>query len=87
VCELKWPVGERRDDKAVSAAEKLVHVDGVDVADSNDALVVILAEVEARLLQPLKVLRVLDLHTDLHDSNGPQTTAKRQLEYRPVPVA
>ena len=59
------PVGERSDDQPISTSEELVLVDGVDVAYDDEALVVVLAEVEPRLLQPLKVLRRLDLHTHL----------------------
>ena len=73
------PVSERCDDKTVSAAEELILVDGVHVTDGNDALILILTEVRAGLLQPLKVTHRLDVHTALQMPNRPMTCESSQF--------
>ena len=59
------PVSQRRDDESLCAPQELVHVAEVDVSDADDALVLVLAEIEARLLEPLEVEHRLDVHLHL----------------------
>ena len=54
------PVGKRRDDESLGAAEELVLILEVDVSDADETLVDVIEEVETRLLRPLKVRRRLD---------------------------
>ena len=60
------PVSERCDDKPLGTSQELVHVAEVDVGDADDALVLVLFEVEARLLEPLEVEHRLDVHAHLN---------------------
>ena len=57
-------VGERRDDEALLDAEVLVAVVELDVGDGDLGDLLVVAPVEARLLRPLEVVRVLDLLLD-----------------------
>ena len=57
-------VGERRDHEALLDAEVLVAVVKVDVGDGDQRDVLVVLEVEARLLLPLKVVGILDLGLD-----------------------
>ena len=59
------PVSEWGDDEALDAAQILVHVAEVDVCDGHSHLVVVFLEVEARLLEPLKVRLMLHLLSHL----------------------
>ena len=65
------PISEWCDDETVSTTEELVLVDEVDVGDADDALIEILLEVEARLLQPLEVHHRADVefHLRTHTPN------------------
>jgi len=63
---LDTPVSEWGNDEPICASQELILIDGVHITDSNNTLVVILTEVETRLLQPLKVFRRLDLHPHLN---------------------
>ena len=69
--DLHWPVGERRDDQSLGAANELVLVNEVDVRDGDDAFVSFLTEVEPRLLQPLEVRRRLDVVPHLISTKPP----------------
>lgn len=51
------PVSEGGDDQTVGTAQELVHVGEVYICDGDQTLVCVLLEVEAGLLQPLKVVR------------------------------
>ena len=59
--KAREPVGERRDDKALSTAEVFVHVRELDVCDRHCAPVVVLTEVKPRLFQPLEISRRFDV--------------------------
>jgi hypothetical protein len=62
-------VGERCDDETVRAAEELVRVAVVHVADGDLACVRVLDEVEATLFKPLEVLDGLDTFLALDNFN------------------
>lgn len=49
------PISERCDDETFRTSEELILVDKVDVGDGDNAAILVLHEVEPRLLQPLKV--------------------------------
>ena len=63
--KLPSPVSKWSNHQPVRATNRLVHVGKVDVGDGDDAGVRVLVEVETRLLQPLKVIHRLDVHTYL----------------------
>ena len=54
------PVGKRRDDESLGAAEELVLILEVDIGDADETLIDVIEEVESRLLRPLEVGRRLD---------------------------
>lgn len=59
------PVSEGGDDQTVGTAQELVHVGEVYICDGNQTLVRVLLEVEAGLLQPLKVIGRPNVHLHL----------------------
>ena len=59
------PVSEWCDDKALCAAGVFVAVIEIDVSDLHQAAVSVLHEIEPGLLQPLEVVRRLDVHSTL----------------------
>jgi hypothetical protein len=67
---LCLPIGKRRDDKSVSAAKVFILIGEVDVGDENAGAVEVLLEVEAALLQPLKVVDVAHIYPTLHAINS-----------------
>jgi hypothetical protein len=73
------PVGERRDDESVSAAEVFVLIGEVDVSDEDAGAVEVLFEVEAALLQPLKVVDVAHVDPTLHAINSNLTQKEEFL--------
>ena len=67
--KLPLPVSEWSDDQPVCTPYRLIHVGEVHVGDGDDAGVCVLVEVEAGLLQPLKVIHGLDVHAHLVEGN------------------
>lgn len=59
------PVSERSDDQTVSATEEFVLVNVVVVSDADQALVVVLFEVETGLFQPLEIRWCPNVHPTL----------------------
>ena len=58
-------VREGSDDKSLCTSEELVLIFKADVGDVDDTFVCVLVEVEANLLEPLKVRRSSNMHTAL----------------------
>jgi hypothetical protein len=63
------PVSEWCDDQSFSASQELIHVGEIHISDGDLAFIFIVFEVETSLLQPLKVLHRLHMHTHLGEKN------------------
>ena len=79
-------VCEWRDDKSSLAAEELVLVVEVHVGDADLGLLLLLLEVEPRLLQPLELVDALDVHPAQLVEDVPLVHVHRdqRLELRPL---
>ena len=74
------PVSQWCNDKPFSAAQEFILVDKANICDVDDHLVGVFIEVEAALLQPLKVVGAFDMQSALRGIRV-RTTERRGMKY------